>query len=68
MKANSWACEGSSFFVTLSKAKSLLSLFPKRYFAALNMTGLFCSFLSFCCEQKERNATKERKTAIKTKS
>lgn len=40
MKANSWACEGSSFFVTLSKAKSLLSLFPKRYFAALNMTGL----------------------------
>ena len=39
MKANSWACEGSSFFVTLSKAKSLLSLFPKRYFAVFNMTG-----------------------------
>ena len=29
---------------------------------------LFCSFLSFCCDQKERNATKERKNAAKTKS
>ena len=29
---------------------------------------LFCSFLSFCCGQKERNATKERKNAAKTKS
>ena len=30
--------------------------------------NLFCSFLSFCCDQKERNATKERKNAAKTKS
>ena len=32
------------------------------------MSKLFCSFLSFCCDQKERNATKERKNAAKTKS